>query len=75
MARKTSEPRPYWLITGTVPASRTPESVKLVEMMDRPVAVTDAETVGRCDRRADPALGVAHGRLEILAVCEARGHR
>ena len=74
IARKTPEPRPYWLTAGLT-APREPASVKLMEMMDRPVAVADAETVGSRDRRADPGLGIAHGRLEILTLGKARGDR
>src|SRR3954464_6156054 len=50
-------------------------SVEFVEMMDRAVAVADAEAVGGRDRRADPGLGVAHGALEILAPGEPGGDR
>ena len=44
-------------------------------MMDRAVAVADAEAVCRRNRRADPGLGVAHGGLHVLALRETRGNR
>ena len=42
-------------------------------MMDRPVAMADAEAVGGCYRSADPGLGVADGGLQILAFREKVG--
>src|SRR5512139_2706236 len=33
--------------------------VEPVEMVDRPVAVADGETIGGGNRRADPGLGIA----------------
>ena len=45
--------------------------VKPMKMMDRPMAVADAEAIGGRDRRTDPCLGVAHGGFEILALGEA----
>ena len=44
--------------------------IKPVKMMDRPVAMADAEAVGRRDRGADPGLGVAHGGFHVLALCQ-----
>src|SRR6266702_5072488 len=44
-------------------------------MMDRPVAMADAEAVGGCNRRADPGLGVAHRLLKSLALGETRRDR
>ena len=41
--------------------------------MDRPVAVTDTEAIGRRDRGADPGLGSANGGFEILAFGKAGG--
>src|SRR5205085_6669496 len=49
--------------------------IKLLKMMDRAVAVPDAETVRRRNRRADPGLGVAHGRLHALTLRQFRGNR
>src|SRR4051795_7822760 len=60
--------------SGTAARSRA-TSVKFMDMMDRAVAVADAEAVGGRDRRANPGLGVAHGALEILASGEPRGDR
>ena len=48
--------------------------VKPVEMVDRPVTVTDAETVGGGNRGADPGLGVADRGFHVLALCKARGN-
>src|SRR5205807_10219514 len=45
--------------------------VESVEMMDRSMAVTDAEAIGGGDRGADPGLGVAYRLLEGLALGEA----
>src|SRR5215467_3567023 len=54
-------------------------SIDAVEMMDRPVAVTDAEAVGSGNRRADPGLGVVDGLVQWLALgksgCDRRGQR
>ena len=53
-----------WLCTVTIISaaghgSTMASSVKPVEMMDRSVAVADAEAIGGGDRGADPGLGVA----------------
>src|SRR5206468_4212161 len=40
--------------------------IKPVKMMDRAVAVANAETVRRRNRGADPSLGVAHSTLHAL---------
>ena len=37
------------------------------------MAVTDAEPIGRCDRRADPGLGVTHRGFHVLAFGKAGG--
>ena len=39
--------------------------------MDRPVAVADAEAIGRGDRGADPGLGVANRGFHVLALGKA----
>src|SRR5450631_1630922 len=44
-----------------------------VKMMDRPVAMSDTETVGGGNRIADESLGVANRCDEILAPGEASG--
>jgi hypothetical protein len=58
------------------PASRQKSpSVKPVKMMDRPVAVADAELICCRDRGADPGLGVADGSFHIFALRESRCNR
>jgi hypothetical protein len=42
-------------------------SIKFVEMMDRSVAMSDAEVVGAGDCGADPGLGVAHRGFHVFA--------
>ncbi len=42
--------------------------VKFAEVMDRPVTAADAETIGGCDCRRHPRLGVAHGGLKVIAL-------
>src|SRR6266576_7343112 len=54
----------------TFPRIVIPPSIKSVKMMDRPMAVADAETIGRRDRGADPGLGVAHRGFKLLALCK-----
>ena len=49
--------------------------IKLMKVMDRAVAVSDAKAVGRFDRRRDPYLGAAHGLLQRFATGEAGGDR
>ena len=46
-----------------------------MKMMDRPMAVADAETIGRCDCGADPGLGMANRGFQILALGKARSDR
>src|SRR5580765_2831172 len=48
--------------------------VMLVKMMDRSVAVPDAEAVRRRDGSADKGLGVAHGAFHVVAFGESRGN-
>src|ERR1700722_16371323 len=48
-------------------------SVKPVEMMDRPMAVTGTEMVRRGDRGADKGLGVANGGFHLFALGETGG--
>jgi hypothetical protein len=48
-------------------------SIKPMEMMDRPVAMADAETIGGGDCGTDPALGVANRGFEIVALRKPRG--
>jgi transposase len=52
-------------------ATRT--SIKSMKMMDRPVAVADAEAIGCSNRRADPDLGIANRGLHVLALRQTRG--
>ena len=54
------------------PGGRLIESMK---MMDRSVAVADAKTVGRRDRRVNPGLGIANRAFHVLAFGEAGGDR
>src|ERR1700727_2198946 len=49
--------------------------IKLVKVMDRTVAVSDAKTVGGFDRRGDPCLGAAHRLLQRFALGDASGNR
>src|SRR5712671_6352685 len=56
----------------TLPRIVIPPSIKSVKMMDRPMAVADAETIGRRDRGADPGLGVAHRGFKLLAFRKTR---
>ena len=44
-----------------------------MKMMDRSMAVADAEAVGTGDRGADPGFGMAHRGFQILALGEAGG--
>src|SRR5580700_8874366 len=44
-----------------------------MEMMDRPMAVADAEAVAGGDRGTDERLGVANRGFQILALGEASG--
>jgi hypothetical protein len=49
-------------------------SIKLMEMMDRSVAVADVEAVGGRDRGAHPGLGVANRGFQVLALGKAGGN-
>src|SRR5438552_9463779 len=62
-------------IRATPLRSQERRLIKLLKMMDRAVAVPDAETVRRRNRRADPGLGVTPGRLHALALRQFRGNR
>src|ERR1700679_3520761 len=50
-------------------------SIKPVKMMDRAVAMSDAQAVGGGDRFRDPCLRVAHGRIQRFAFGKASGNR
>ena len=52
-------------------ALRVQALIKPMEMMDRSVAVADAEAVGGGDRGADPVLGLANGGFQVLAPGQA----
>src|SRR3954447_21426727 len=54
---------------GAAARSR-PASVEFMEMMDRAVAVADAEAIGGRDRRADPGLGFSPGAPAIAALIQ-----
>jgi hypothetical protein len=47
------------------------DSIKSVKMMDRPVAVADAEAICGRDRGTDPCLGVANRGFELVALRKA----
>jgi hypothetical protein len=47
--------------------------VEAMKMMDRPMAVADAEAIGGRDRGADPGLGVAHRGFHVFALRKAGG--
>ena len=47
--------------------------VESMKMVDRPMAVADAEAIGRRDRGADPGLGVAHRGFHVFALRKAGG--
>src|SRR5260370_42446109 len=49
--------------------------IETMKMMDRSVAVADAKTVGRRDRRVNPGLGIANRGFHVLASGEAGGDR
>ena len=48
------------------------KSIERVEMMDWSMAVTDAQAIGRGNRRSHPGFGVANGGLQIVAFGKAR---
>src|ERR1700730_7709556 len=48
-------------------------SIKPMKMMDWPVAMADAETIGGRDRRTDPGLGMTNGGFHRLTPGKARG--
>src|SRR5687768_6804339 len=50
-------------------------SIKLVKVMDRAVAMSDAEAICGGNRRADEGLGVAYGGLHVPALRQSRGNR
>src|SRR5882757_2823431 len=45
--------------------------VEFMKMMDRPVAMADAEAIRGRDRGADPGFCVAHGGFHVRALCES----
>src|SRR4051794_2161134 len=47
-------------------------SVKPMKMMDRPMAVSDVEAFGGCNRSTYPCLGLADRGFHVLALCESR---
>src|SRR3984893_12805728 len=47
-------------------------SIKAMKMMDRPMAVADAEAIGRCDCGADPGLGMANRGFHLVALGQPR---
>ena len=48
-------------------------SIKFVKMMDRSVAMADAEAIGAGDRGADPGFGVAHRGFHLFALGKEGG--
>src|SRR5882757_5111281 len=46
--------------------------IEHVKMMDRSMAVTDAQAIGRGNRRGYPGLGVPNGGLQIVALRKTR---
>src|SRR5579863_486682 len=69
----TTKPRGYGsprtrAFAGTTIIFRLNTSIIPMEMMDRAVAVSDMEAIGRGDGGADEGLGVAHGDLHLLAL-------
>jgi hypothetical protein len=54
---------------------RQQPSIKLMKVMDRAMAVSDAKPVGGGDRRRDPRLGAAHGLLQRFAFGKTSGNR
>src|SRR5260370_24501462 len=61
------------MLAGAAPEKSL--SVKPMEMIDRPVAVADAEAVRGRDRGTDPGLGVADGGFQIVALGKPRRNR
>ena len=49
--------------------------VEPVKMMDRSMAMADAEPVGGRDRGADPGLGMTNRGIQVLAPGEAGRNR
>ena len=46
---------------------------KSMKMMDRSVAVTDIETIGRRNRGVDPGLGIANRGFHLVTLGKAGG--
>ena len=44
-----------------------------MKMMDRSVAVTDIETIGRRNRGVDPGLGIANRGFHLVTLGKAGG--